>query len=944
LSIRVGGRTTGVPIAPRRIPPRAAAAVWLGVAASLLWLAAALLFGEASGVTTGDLVGTARDENGSAVAGVEITAANRETGLTRSSVSGVDGRFALRFLPPGSYAVTARRAGLQELRVEPVAVSIGTTEQLEIAMRVAPIAESVSVDGASGTVESVSTELAAAIGEREIRHLPINRRNYLDFALTTPGVTPDRGPQTGAATTSGLSVNGQDPRLNNVLLDGLDDNDAAVGAVRSAVTQEAVREYQVIRAPYSAEYGRAGGGVINVVTRSGSNDVHGTAFLFYRDESLSAENALSGTQTPYRQVQYGGALSGFVKRDRLFFFAAAERLDVRDANVVTIESQDVDLIRAAGFDVESGVLAFERDRTSVLAKLDASPTSFQSWALRGTWSSDTDENQQPWGGLVARSAGGIRDVRDAAIALTGISNLGTQASNEFRALYADRRHRLESLDATGGPAVEILDVATIGTQQFLPQPRDSRTLQAFDAVTFFAGPTMVKAGIDYLHTDLEGIFPLYFAGYYQFAPLEEVGLTAREAFAQGIPAVFVQGFGDPGSRVRTDLFAAFGQIEWSLSSRLLLRVGLRYEYENPADPFPADSNNWAPRLSFSWAPAETWRFRGGLGRFFAVAPIGPMFAVGIENGRSARILLRTILENPVEDVAAPWDLEGRRFGDESEAGAYAPAVFDAGLFRSAFTDIASVGVEKTLGPSLGLALDYVHARGRNILVEHNVNPIVPPGGRLNPDFTEIRRYESTGNSWYDGVTTSLDARWFSPFRLFASYTYADAESDYIDFSVGQPQDPLDLDGELGPTIHVPRHRATLAVVYSTPSTGPWWSRDWTLSAISDLSIGRPYNELAGFDRNSNGDPSSDRPEGVGHNRSTLPAYWNFDLRIGRRIRLGGVDLDLALDVFNLFNRTNVLEVDNVRYLSADLTPNPDFGTPTRVGDPTRLQFGLRLSF
>jgi hypothetical protein len=633
-----------------------------------------------------------------------------------------------------------------------------------------------------------------------------------------------------------------------------------------------------------------------------------------------------------------------VKRDRLFFFAAAERLDITDANVVTIEEEDVDLIRASGFDVERGVLAFERDRTSVLAKLDASPSSSQSWALRGTWSTDTDENQQPWGGLVARSAGGVREVRDAAAALTGISILGAQASNEFRALYADRRHRLESLDAAGGPAVEIIGVATIGTQQFLPQPRDSRTVEVFDAFTLFSGPATVKAGIDYLHTNLEGLFPLYFAGYYQFAPLEPIGLTAEEAFARGIPAVFVQGFGDPGSRVRTDLFAAFGQVEWSPSSRLLLRAGLRYEYENPADPFPADSNNWAPRLSFSWAPAETWRLRGGLGRFYAVAPIGPMFAVGIENGRSARILLRTVLESPVEDVAAPWFLEGRRFADESQAGDYAPAIFDAGSFRSAFTDIASVGVEKVLGSSVTLALDYVHARGRAVLVERNVNPIVPPGGRPDPDFTEIRRYESTGNNWYDAVTASLEARWSSPFRLSASYTYADAESDYIDFSVGQPQDPLDLDGELGPTIHVPRHRATLAGVYSTPRTGPWWSRDWTVSAISDLSIGRPYNELSGFDRNGNGDPSSDRPEGVGHNRSTLPAYWNFDLRIGRHLPLGRLDVDLTLDVFNLFNRTNVLEVDNVRYLSAGLTRNPDFGTPTRVGDPTRLQFGLRLSF
>ena len=494
--------------------------------------------------------------------------------------------------------------------------------------------------------------------------------------------------------------------------------------------------------------------------------------------------------------------------------------------------------------------------------------------------------------------------------------------------------------------MEILGVATFGTQEFLPQPRDSQTYEVFDAITFFGGPTTAKAGIDYVHTNLSGILPLYFAGFYQFVALPTTPeLTALQAFAAGIPAVFAQGFGDPGRKVSTDLFAGFAQAEWTPSSRFLLRVGLRYELENPADPFPVDSNNWAPRLSLSWAPGASWRVRGGLGRFYAVAPIGPMFAVGVQNGVDARISIRTIKEGP--SPAEPWGLPGHRFGSEAEAGGSAvpPTVLTAGAFQSSYTDLGTIGIEKQFGANWSAALDYVHARGNAILVERNINPIDPSTGeRHDPGFSEIRRYESTGNSWYEGVTASANARFGTQFQLAASYTYADAQTDYIDFSVGQPQDPLDPDGELGPTIHVPRQRATLAAVYSTARSGPWWSRDWTFSAISDLSIGRPYNELAGFDRNGNGDPASDRPEGVGHNQSILPAYWNVDLRVGRHIPVGPVDLELTLDVFNLFNRTNVLEVNNVRYRSADLQVNPDFGAPTRVADPTRLQVGLRVSF
>ena len=175
---------------------------------------------------------------------------NVENGLTRSTTTDERGEFVLRFLPPAS---TASRLSRRDSR--PFSGTGCRRGRFHGSPRADDAGRAGRGDGdrraGSQPLDLASTELATAITETEIRNLPINRRNFLDFALTTPGVTPDRGPQTGAATTSGFSVNGQDPRLNNVLLDGLDDNDPAVGAVRSAVPQEAVREYQVIRAPYS---------------------------------------------------------------------------------------------------------------------------------------------------------------------------------------------------------------------------------------------------------------------------------------------------------------------------------------------------------------------------------------------------------------------------------------------------------------------------------------------------------------------------------------------------------------------------------------------------------------------------------------------------------------------------------------------------------------------
>lgn len=909
-----------------------------------LWLgASALLFAQATGTTTGDIRGSVAHESGAAVAGVVVTAVNRETDAARSDVSRADGAFFLRLLPPGSYRVTGSVSGTELIRIEEVRVTLGSTAQVDLRLVIPRATETVTVTAEPDLIDRHSAEASEIIGQAKIQNLPINQRNFLDFALTTPGVTLDRGPQVGAIVTSGLSINGQNPRYNNVVVDGLDNNDPASGGVRGTFSQEAVREYQVIRTPFAAEYGRVVGGVVNIVTHSGTRDLRGSGFLFFRDESLSADNFLAQTQTPYRQSQYGAAVGGPVTRERLFFFAAAERLDVEDANVVTITDEAVEVIRAAGFEVENGVIGFERDLQSVLLKLDAAPRPSHALSARLTYSSENDENQQPWGGLLARSGGGTLRLREGGVAATAISILSAELSNEARLLWSESRHDLDPLDRARGPSVTIIGFATFGTQRLLPQPRETRTWQIFDAVSLFRGNATYKAGVDFVHSDVEGSLPLYFAGFYQFSALS--ALTALDAFAAGIPAGFVQGFGDPKDAVSMSMFSAFAQGEWNLSSRLLLRLGLRYDREKPSDPFPSDSDNWAPRASFSWSGGESWRVRGGLGRFFGVAPAGPLFAVGVLDGTRVKTLVRTILGGP--SPLEPWSLPGRRFESESQAGLSAVplTVFRRGPFQSASADQASFGVEKEVGGKLLLTADYLRVRGRHILVERNVNPIVsPPNGRPDPAFSEIFQYEATGNSWYEGVTLGLRTRPGAPLEVGAFYTYADAEDDHVDFAEGQPQDPLEPESEVGPSIHVPRHRTTLSAIYSTLRAGSVWTRNWTFALIAEHSVGRPYNELAGFDRNGNGDPQSDRPDGVGRNQAELPDFVNADLRVARRFPIGRCTLEATVEVFNLFDRENVLEVNPIRYADAGGDPSPTFGRPTRLADPRRVQLGARVSF
>ncbi len=935
----------------------------IGLAGALLLTATGLL-AQATGTTTADLRGLVADEEGSALPGASITATNQGNGFSRQATSDAGGSFAIRLLPPGLYRVSASLPGLRAADVPNVRLSVGTTTTLELRLEPSAVTEAVTVTAETALIDMSSTEISKTIDEAKIRNLPINQRNVLEFALTTPGVTVGRGPQSGSFPTSGLSINGQSPRYNNIIVDGVDNNDSVVGSARSTISQEAVREYQVIQGSYPAEYGKAAGGIINVVTRSGSNTWHGSAFAFFRDESLSADNFLSGTRTPFQQTQYGASLSGPILRDRLFFFAVAERLTVADANFVTISKKDAEMIRAAGFDIQNGVVPFDRNADSLFGRLDLLPSPSHTVSLRGTYARSLDENQQAWGGPVARSSGGVRNLEDGAVGLTGMSILTANLSNELRALYADRSQRLDSLDPLRSPQVTIVGVATFGTQPLLPNPRDTQVYQIFDAISWFGGRSAYKAGFDYTHTTFAGSVPASFAGLYVFAPVN--GGTAQEAFAAGLPSFFGQGFGDPYWEGTTSVLGAFVQAEWNLTDRLLLRLGLRYDYEKPADPLPSDQNNWAPRFSFSWAGADTWRVRGGLGRFYGVAAIVPMFAVAVNNGMQTAYTGR-ILGPPGQSPAEPWDLPERRFSDPTSAGVDRfpqPVVRPAGCegamppnldleacaqFESAYTDQANLGFEIQIGPRLLFNADYLYARGRNIMESRNINSLIPGGPRPtrpNPAFGNIFLDSARGNTWYNGVTVGLQTRTGGPFEMSAFYTYADAQDDYIDWLTPiQLQDPLNPEDERGPSLHVPRHRATLAAIYTTVGRGlPWYARDWNLATIAAFEAGRPFNVFAGYDRNDNGDLLSDRPEGVSRNSGVLPNSFNVDVRIARTIPLGPVAVEATLEVFNLLNRENVLQVNDVRYLDRGITLDPKFGTPNRVTDPRRIQFGLRASF
>ncbi len=281
--------------------------------------------GFAQGVATGDLHVMVKDPKGGLVTNATITARDDSKGLERSTSDNTDGQYRILLLPPGTYTVTVEAPGFAKATVKDVPITVGTMAEIPIVLAVAGTEEVINVNSAAELVETQRTSSTDTIDQRRIDNLPINGRNYINFALTDSQVLRDNAPSIGAAPTSGLNMSGQRARSNLVNVDGADATDNSTNGVRSTVSQEAVQEFQIITNGYAPEYGRASGGVVNIITRSGSNDFHGDVYGYLRNRNFQAVNPFSTVPDPaYTRVQAGTAFGGPIKKDKTFYYFSYE--------------------------------------------------------------------------------------------------------------------------------------------------------------------------------------------------------------------------------------------------------------------------------------------------------------------------------------------------------------------------------------------------------------------------------------------------------------------------------------------------------------------------------------------------------------------------------------------------------------------------------------------
>jgi hypothetical protein len=909
------------------------------------------------------VAGRVVDAQGSAVAGAEVTARHVQTNVKAAAVTDEQGRFRLPFLRIGTYELLAGKSGFRSASRR-LDLNAGSAFQMTIALTVGSVEESITVTAEASALETARSQIAGTVSSVEAAALPMNGRNFLDLGLLVPGVSPTNIPstqlfaETSAVPGNGISVGSQRNFSNSFIVDGVSANDDAAGLLGIPLAVESVEQFQVVTSGGQAELGRALGGYMSVVTRSGANALSGSAYWFVRDDAWNAANPLLGRTLPMQQNQYGLSLGGPIARDRTFFFANVEQRDLDQSGLTTIAPASVEVINARlaatgypGSPVVTGVYPNPVHTTLGLAKVDHHAGQHQM-SLRYSFYHVSADNSRGAGGLGAPSASaGLRNV-DHAVSASDTWVLSSRTVNETRVQFASGELEAPPTDPVG-PAVSIAGVATFGTSSGSPTRRSNRLVEVVDTLSHQAGAHAVRAGADFLFNDTTITYPRAVRGSYAFSSLA--------SFLAGTynNAGFTQTFGDPVVDQANPNLGLFVQDEWHASPRLTLNAGLRYDLQL-LDSIDTDANNVSPRLGFAWTPWASSRtvIRGSAGLFYDRVPLRPL-ANAILSASNTTDLARL---QQVAVSLSPTQTGAPRFPEILAAPV--PSVTLANLttmdrqMQNARSIQASLEVERQLGAATTLSAGYVYLKGSDLIIAINQN--VPScvatgtnnGCRPNPEYANNSQYSSEARSSYHGLHVSLQRRPGGWGHYRVSYTLSKAKNNVGEFFFSSPIDPFDLEKDWGRSDDDQRHRLVVHAAVQTsgaPGTTLWTRiiHGFQLSGTLQYYSAVPLNITSGVTtvQGTAGRPIVDG-EFIPRNVGTGPDFLTVNLRLSRTFRIRGpARLEALAELFNLTNRENVVAMNgNFGPGAYPSNPSPSFGQVTAVGEPRSLQLGLRFSF
>jgi hypothetical protein len=765
----------------------------------------------AQDAATGAIRGTVEDAAGARVQGAQVTVTAVGKGWTRNTSSNDEGGFALPLLEPGAYAVRVEAPEMAPLE-QAAEVEVGGTVELALRLRLAAAQQTIEVAGEAGMAATETSPITAVLSQEEISDLPLNGRRFADLALLTPNLAQDPRSLT-SASNGDLAYGGIRGVYSSYLVDGGDNNNAFFAQARGRYrapyqfSNEVVQEFRVSSNTYGAEMGRAGGAVVNVITRSGSNHLHGTAFYYLRDSGFNATPAYVGFKPEDRQHQFGGTVGGPIKKNRAFFYAGFDQHIFHVPTVVhflngypvlvptpnDFELSDYPLVMATADALSQmgGEFRSELMGNAGFGKVEVAITPKHHLTARVSTSRYYGSNNvffDPASPITtyAASENGEESVATETAAFTLASALTRNLTSNLRLQFS--RDLQRSTPNSTYPLTKIYSVFDgFGRSSILPRMTREHRLHASETLAWSGRRHSFKFGGDLLKTWIYNFFPSLFGGEYMFddvtvdpwtfAPVTYgMRITPLRAYAHMVPRYYVQNFGTAVSHPDGSEYAAFAQDTIRVTSHLALTVGLRYDFQNfrtdnlvssyyypDSGRVPVDRNNVAPRFGFAYSIGERRPLiiRGGYGLFYTRIPA--MYASQIETDNGAR-RMHLMLSNarqedralfpaypaPLVECAAtatecapPPELLSRT---TTEVSAFARN------FQTPVVQQTSLGVEKEIGIRTAVGVNYLYVRGMHLIRARDVN--LPP-----PAPVSYPVYDQEGTTLLGYYTVDSFAPW-----------------------------------------------------------------------------------------------------------------------------------------------------------------------------------------
>lgn len=932
-------------------------------------------------VTTSRISGTVRDSNGDPIPGVTVEARNEETGLTVSDVTKADGMYRLLNLPTGRYTLTASLSGMGTVSRPGTRLVLGSTPSVDFTLTAA-VAETITVTAAAPIVEVTNTASATIIDAEQLAGMPSGGRDFKQLALLAPQtkIEGERGT---------LSISGERGINTSVMVDGVDYNNpffggtmgGAEGRAPLALSQESIKEFSVITNGASVEFGRSGGGFVNVITKSGTNEFKGSVFYFDQPQSMLADFANGRKPADQDKKQFGGSVGGPLMRDRLFFFGSYDQQDQQLTVPINPAVLDPDIF--AKYPVLSSPPEYVQTRDGKVAfgRMDFQITNSQRAMLRANFIEYDGENGTSDGTTRTLSYNGLEGMETEAYVGQYSATIGSSLINDFNVtMVSEDTPRADK--GLNMPEVQ-LGSFRYGEVSFLPIVSTVDRTAFSDTVSFLWNDHVFKAGFDYNDTSVDQIFKGNWRGAFVFSNKANLlagkwtqyrqfgglgGLTADQAggvtFGQKETALFIQD-------------------QWFVNSSLTLTAGLRWEkLDNPDKPvlnplsvnangsfnldgqIPDVDDQWSPRLGISWTPdVNRTVFRAAVGRYWSRTPallFAQLFSSNGLRGTQYQINVTDFNNGPTDPLAPAWGASWAPVGVERINFTQIPTPSRLPVFAIApdytnpRTDRATLMVERELARETAVGLEFTYAEASHLERLTNLNlqydGTLAPNGmprysstRPNPFYGNITTYISDAESEYQAVSATFRRRFAETLRLYGAVTWSvdkDNDSNERNFSGIQAEDVNDLDLNWGYSNRDQRWVGNINGIWDTP----WWGIQ--LAGSYRYNTGSPFTPTRGDDANRDGN-FTDRPtvggKHFGRNTFRQPDFQTLNLRLGKEFQLAGYgSLSLFADCFNCMDEENWF-VSNVTWGTGE-TPNASFGLANNPGTPRTIQLAARFSF